>query len=70
MKKDQDWQVEPATQLQIEFMKKLFVQIEPEMTKLDAKKAIDSAIVQKRKRNFRNERKRKVGGVEVPIGRV
>ncbi len=68
MQKDMNWHADPATQAQTEFMKKLHVPIEPGMTKLDAKKAIDGALAQKRKRNFRAKRKRKTTGTDVSVG--
>jgi len=68
MQKDMNWHADPATQAQTEFMKKLHVQIEPGMTKLDAKKAIDGALAQKRTRNFRAKRKRKTTGTDVSVG--
>lgn len=65
MKKDQNWHADPATEAQREFMKKLFVTVEPGMTKLQAKKAIDAALSAKRKRNFRSKRKKKTQDVQV-----
>ena len=68
MKKDQNWQIEPATPAQIEFMRMLDVQFVPGMTKLDAKKAIDAAILQKRKRNFRNAKRRTAADARISAG--
>ena len=68
MKKDQKWQSEPVTPVQAEFMKKLHVRVEPGMTKLDAKKAIDSAILRKRKLNFRNAQRRKAANTRISAG--
>ena len=68
MRRDQNWQSEPVTPVQIEFMKKLHVRVEPGMTKLDAKKAIDSAILRKRKLNFRNAQRRKAANTKISAG--
>ena len=68
MKKDQSWHADPATPAQIEFMKKLYIKPEPGITKFDAKKAIDSALTQKRKKNFRKKRQTKSVGTDVTVG--
>ena len=59
MSKNMSWHSDPASPAQIEFMKKLFVPLQDNMTKIDAKRAIDQALANKKKKSYRAKRKRK-----------